>query len=94
MALHGVFANDLQFGKGVDSDQAQDDERFEYIPILPSLLCPSSCFPNIRFLEQGLDGLSKRNKIFSSNYGINFLDFTWLISFLIAGYRNFVSLDS
>ncbi|XP_032796950.2 zinc finger CCCH domain-containing protein 4 isoform X2 [Daphnia magna] len=27
MALHGVFANDLQFVKGVDSDQAQDDER-------------------------------------------------------------------
>lgn len=40
MALHGVFANDLQFGKGVNSDQAQDDERFEYIPNLPLLLFP------------------------------------------------------
>ena len=27
MALESVFANDLQFGEGVDPNQAQDDER-------------------------------------------------------------------
>jgi hypothetical protein len=52
-------------------------------PTLPSLLCPSSCFPNIQFLEHGLDGLFKRNTNSSSNYGIIlFISLGWSIQFV------------